>query len=39
VEDGIPALLEGMEFVFVTEMADAEALKPCMLAEAKRRPD
>ena len=42
VEDSAPALLkdfDGMEFVFVTEMADAEALKPCMLAEAKHRPD
>jgi hypothetical protein len=29
----------GMEFVFVTETADAEALEPHMLAEAKRRPD
>ena len=42
VEDGAPALLEdfdGMEFVFVMEMADTEALKPHTLAEAKRRPD
>ena len=42
VEDGTPALLEyfeGMEFVFTAEMADAEALKPRTLAEAKRRPD
>src|SRR5260221_50328 len=37
VEEGTPALLEdseGMEFVFATEMADAEALEPCTLAEA-----
>jgi len=42
VEDGAPVLLEdfdGMEFVFAMEMADAEALKPCTLAEVKRRPD
>jgi len=42
VEDGAPALLEdfdGMEFVFATETADAEALEPRTLAEAKRRPD
>jgi len=30
---------DGMEFVFATEMADAEALEPCILAEAKRRPN
>jgi hypothetical protein len=42
VEDGAPALHEdfhGMEFVFATETADAEALEPRTLAEAKRRPD
>ena len=42
VEDGSPPLLEdfdGMEFVFVTEMADAEALEPRTLAEARRRPE
>ena len=26
----------GMEFIFAAEIADAQALKPCMLAEAKR---
>ena len=38
MEDGEPALLEdfdGMEFIFAAETADAEALKPCTLAEAK----
>jgi len=42
VEDGAPALLkdfDGMEFVFAVETADAEALKPCTLAEAKHHPD
>jgi Reverse transcriptase (RNA-dependent DNA polymerase) len=42
VEEGTPALLEdfdGMESVFATETADAEALEPRTLAEAKRRPD
>jgi hypothetical protein len=42
VEEGTPALLEdfdGMEFVFATETADAEALEPRTLAEAKRRSD
>jgi hypothetical protein len=42
VEDGTPVLLEdfeGFEFVFVTETADAEALEPRTLAEAKRSPD
>ena len=29
----------GMEFVFATETADAEALEPCMLTEAKCRPN
>jgi hypothetical protein len=38
MEDGEPALLkdfDGMEFVFAAETADAEALEPCTLAEAK----
>ena len=38
----VPVLLEdfpGLEYVFTTETADAEALEPCTLAEAKRRPD
>jgi hypothetical protein len=42
VDDGEPALLEdfdGMEFIFVAETADAEALEPRTLAEVKRRPD
>ena len=42
VEDGSPALLEdfdGMEFVFVTETADVEALEPRTLTEARRRPE
>ena len=42
VEDGEPVLLEdfdGMEFVFAAETADAEALEPRTLAEAKRRPN
>jgi hypothetical protein len=42
VEEGSPALLEdfdSMESVFATETADAEALEPRTLAEAKRRPD
>jgi len=42
MEDGAPVLLEdfdGMEFVFAMEIADVEALKPCMLAEAKHRPN
>jgi hypothetical protein len=30
---------EGMEFIFMAEIADVEALEPCTLAEAKRRPD
>ena len=37
-----PALLEdfpGLEYVFMAETADAKALEPCMLAEAKHRPD
>ena len=42
VDDGSPAMhedFEGMEFIFVAETADAEALEPHTLAEAKRRPD
>jgi len=42
MEDGAPVLLkdfDGMEFVFAMEMADAEALKPCMLTEAKCQPN
>jgi hypothetical protein len=42
VDDGSPAMhedFEGMEFLFMAEIADAEALEPCMLTEAKRRPD
>jgi len=42
VEDGVPALLkdfDGMEFVFMVETADTEALEPCTLTEVKRRPD
>ena len=42
VEDGAPVLLEdfdSIEFVFVTEMADMEALEPCTLAEVKRQPN
>ena len=41
-EGDTPTLLEdfnGMEFVFAAEIADAEALKPHTLAEAKHRPD
>jgi Reverse transcriptase (RNA-dependent DNA polymerase) len=40
--DGSPALLEdfnGLEHVFMAQTADAEALEPRTLAEAKRRPD
>jgi hypothetical protein len=40
--DGLPALREdweGAEAAFVAETADAEALEPRTLAEAKRRPD
>jgi hypothetical protein len=39
IEDSEPALLKdfnGMEFIFTAETADVEALKPRMLAEAKR---
>jgi len=42
VEDGVPVLLkdfDGMEFIFVAETADMEALEPCTLAEVKCRPD
>jgi transposase InsO family protein len=42
VEDGVPALLEdfeGLEHTFMADTADAEALEPRTLAEAKRRPD
>ena len=42
MEDGVPALFEdfqGMESVFAAETADAEALEPRTLMEAKRRPD
>ena len=42
MEDNAPMLLEdfdGMESVFTAEMADAEALEPRTLKEAKRRPD
>ena len=40
--DGTLELLEdfeGLEHAFAAETADAEALEPCMLAEAKHRPD
>jgi hypothetical protein len=30
---------EGAKATFMAETTDAEALEPCMLAEAKRRPD
>jgi transposase InsO family protein len=42
VEDGTPTLLEdfeGLEHAFAVETADAEALEPRTLAEAKRRPE
>jgi Reverse transcriptase (RNA-dependent DNA polymerase) len=42
VEDGVPALLEdfnGLEHALAAKVADAEAMEPRMLAEAKRRPD
>ena len=42
VEDGAPVLLEdfeGLECALAAETADAEALEPRTLAEAKRRPD
>jgi len=42
MEDSTPTLLEdfdGLEAMFAAETADAEALEPCILAEAKCRPD
>jgi Reverse transcriptase (RNA-dependent DNA polymerase) len=42
VEDGVPALLEDfdrLEHMLVAEVADAEAMEPRTLAEAKCRPD
>ena len=42
VENGSPTLLEdfdGLEYALVAETADAEALEPRSLADAKRRPD
>jgi hypothetical protein len=42
VKDGVLALLEDfdrLEHALVAEVADAEAMEPCTLAEAKRRPD
>jgi len=42
VAEGLTELLEdfeGPEHVFAADTADAEALEPRMLAEAKRRPD
>ena len=42
VKDGTPVLLEdfdGLECVLAAETADAEALEPRTLTEAKRRPD
>src|SRR5258708_21227067 len=42
ITDGSPALLEdfdGLEHVFTAETANAEALEPCSLTEAKRQPD
>jgi hypothetical protein len=42
VKDGSPALLEdfdSMEFIFVVETADTEALEPHTLAEARKRPE
>jgi len=42
MEDSMPTLLEdfnGLEAMFAAETADAEALEPCMLAEAKHQPD
>ena len=42
VDDRSPAIYEdfvGIEFIFMAETADVEALKPCMLTEAKHRPD
>jgi Reverse transcriptase (RNA-dependent DNA polymerase) len=42
VKDGVPALLEdfnGLEHALAAKVADAEAMEPHTLAEAKRRPD
>jgi len=42
VKDGTPVLLEdfdGLECALATETVDAEALEPCTLTKAKRRPD
>jgi hypothetical protein len=42
VEDGLSTLLkdfDGLEYALVAETADAEALEPRSLAEAKRRPE
>jgi hypothetical protein len=42
VEDGVPLLLEdfdGLEYVYAAETAEAEALEPRSLAEAKRMPE
>jgi hypothetical protein len=42
VEDGVPALLEdfdGLEHTLMAKVADAEAMEPHTLAEAKHRPD
>ena len=42
VVDGAPTLLEdfeGLEHTFLAETADSEALEPCTLTEAKRRPN
>jgi Reverse transcriptase (RNA-dependent DNA polymerase) len=42
VVDGAPGLLEsfdGLEYMFMVETADSEALDPSSLAEAKRRPE
>jgi Reverse transcriptase (RNA-dependent DNA polymerase) len=42
VKDGVPALLmdfNGLEHALAAKVADMEAMEPCMLAEAKCRPD
>jgi len=42
VDDGSPAMHKdfvGMEYIFAAETADTEALEPCTLTEAKRRPN
>ena len=42
VDDSLPVMYKdfvGMEYIFVAETADTEALKPCTLTEAKCRPD